>query len=1462
MKDKDMDTNFEKPSILGKPPLKPIRNQPVVRQPTAFISKRSSFSKHRFASQVVEKNAFTKLVTPHSWPQVRQYAFAKPYHVNTPGPSRNSSKHDSPAIPSRTVLETFLNMSPENKAHCEAKAETIHLILTEIKDDIYLTIDACTTVKDILIAIERLQQGNANPLALVAATQQYPNTYYQAQKSHKSYASPSKQSSSTRSYTTSRHKGKELVKPITPLSKSAFEKDSDPEQAQIDKEMQKNLALIAKYFKKIYQPTNNNLGTSSNTKNVGIKGLHGVTIPHVYISDLVLLFYKVTTIFNKVNATRVTTADRVTTVRWIKAKMNHSCDPSWSYGVLVAAVFETKIEEVIINGDSPLPTRSVDGVETPYPPTTVEEKLARKNELKARGHFVRKCRAPKHQDNMNMEEPRRTMPVKDTTSNAMVSQYDGLGNDWIDQAEDRLTNFALLAYASSSSSSSDSKVSSCAYKAGLESIEARLEVYKKNKAIFEDDIKILKLDVMFRDKAITDLRKNFEKAEKERDDLKLTLEKFEGSSKNLSRLLDSQQCDKSKTGLGYDSQGFDIQVKSFKQEESNRYTKYPRKNSQSLREIDGGYVTFGGDPKRGKINDTECVVLSPNFKLLDESQVLLRVPRQNNMYSVKLRNVTPSGGPKSLEDDVANNDGNKCTKVLRKKNKVQDPAKQGDKNDQQKDVRDQEEALRKQFKQEYKRLFGQGEAANINSTNTLNTVSLPIKDVNSSFTTVDPKKERAQRNEFESMFGQDKDDNDNRMFTLVCAAGSTYVYLGGSIPVNAAILSNVDLPIDPPMPDLEDTTDARIFDDVYDDREVFRNKKDERGIVVRNKARLVTQSYTHEEGIDYDEIFAPVARIEAIRKSTTGGCQFLRKRLISWKCKKKTVVANSTTKAEYVATAKKPTESEGFEQIDDFLNANPIRYALTINSTIYTSCIQQFWDSAKVKTMNEDVQTQALIDGKKIIVTEASIRLDIQIQDAKGTACLTNDTIFKELARIREGKGFSEIITPLFETMMVQAPKKVGEGLKVPIDTHHTSIVTQPSSSQPQKKQKSKRIQRKETEKAKTAQAKEIVALKKKVNKLERKKKSRTSGLKRLWKIGSTIRVESSKDKESLGDQEDASKQGRMIDNIDQDEEIALVDETQGRMNEEEMFGVNDLDGDEVIVDVTAGENVKQSTKVVEKEVSTADLVTTAGIVVTTTEDVKVTTSATTSQISKDKLTLAQTLIEIKAAKPKARGVIVQEPKIVEERSKKTQAEVTEGSSKRVGDKLEEDLEVLWSIVKERFKKTMPVDDMDNLLFQTLKIMFEHYAEDNIWRYQQGIVNEFENFAKECRKPKRVKDYAYHKEKMLMCKQVEKGVPLRAEQSEWLDDTDEEIDDQELEAHYSFMDNIQEVHFEQSESISDTYVVENVDSTDSTGMCDNVTRADQNGEECDDEFVVLANLTANLKLDTDENKKIYKNKLS
>ncbi|GJV27280.1 hypothetical protein Tco_1383728 [Tanacetum coccineum] len=265
--------------------------------------------------------------------------------------------------------------------------------------------------------------------------------------------------------------------------------------------------------------------------------------------------------------------------------------------------------EVIVNRDSPPPKRTVDGVEQTYPLTTAEEKLARKNELKAREEIDLKwqmamltMRARRFLNktgkkisangsetirfNKSNKTCKEDVTVETTETKALVAQ-DGLGYDWSDQAEEGPTNFALMAYTSSgssSSSSSDSEVSTCskaclksyetlkehydnltkdfnksqlnvgAYKAGLESVEARLDVYKKNEVVFEEDIKILKLDIMLRDNALTELRKKFEKAEKERDDLKLTLEKFENSSKNLSKL------DKFKTSVGYDTQVVDSQV--------------------------------------------------------------------------------------------------------------------------------------------------------------------------------------------------------------------------------------------------------------------------------------------------------------------------------------------------------------------------------------------------------------------------------------------------------------------------------------------------------------------------------------------------------------------------------------------------------------------------------------------------------------------------------------------------------------------------------------------------------------------------------------------------------------------------------------------------------------------------------------------------------------------------------------
>ncbi|GKF19378.1 hypothetical protein Tco_0068016, partial [Tanacetum coccineum] len=175
----------------------------------------------------------------------------------------------------------------------------------------------------------------------------------------------------------------------------------------------------------------------------------------------------------------------------------------------------------------------------------------------------------------------------------------------------------------------------------------------------------------------------------------------------------------------------------------------------------------------------------------------------------------------------------------------------------------------------------------------------------------------------------------------------------------------------------------------------------------------------------------------------------------------------------------------------------------------------------------------------------------------------------------RGGKGFSGRVTPLFQTMMVQAPKELGgkdfSGRVTPL--FQTMIVQAPEELEPIIDEVvneenipihsndplisgedrsnlnelmelctnlSQRVL--DLDNTKTSQAAEIAKLKERVKKLERRNKSRTSGLKRLTKVGRTTRIESSED-EGLGAQEDASKQGRKIIDLHADEEATLVDE-------------------------------------------------------------------------------------------------------------------------------------------------------------------------------------------------------------------------------------------------------------------------------------------------------------------------------
>ncbi|GJR58133.1 putative ribonuclease H-like domain-containing protein [Tanacetum coccineum] len=477
----------------------------------------------------------------------------------------------------------------------------------------------------------------------------------------------------------------------------------------------------------------------------------------------------------------------------------------------------------------------------------------------------------------------------------------------------------------------------------------------------------------------------------------------------------------------------------------------------------------------------------------------------------------------------------------------------------------------------------EAEATNTNNTNRLNTVSSPVNAASSSFTIVEPGRERGQRNEFESLFGQDKDaSNVYRVFT----------------PVNAATPSNTNYPTDLLMLDLEDTAnlqDTGIFGNAYDNEDVgaevdinnlettmsvspilttrvhkdhpkyqiigemepkkltraldderwveamqeellqfkllnvwtlvdlpygkkaigtklvFRNKKDQKGIVVRNKARLVAQEEevyvsqplgfvdpefpnkvykvekalyglhqahracvkiastpmeTHKplskdaDGTDVDvhlyrfQVQLKASHMHAVkrifrylkgqptlglwypkdspmdliaysdsdysgasldRKSTKGGCRFLGCRLISWQCKKQTIVANSTTEAEYIAASNcyynvVDLLTKAFDvSMFQFLIASIELKGYLINDGYADFVRMLFWNTATSKTINSVKQIHAIVDGKTVVISESSVRSDLLFDDEDGITCLTNDEIFENLTLM----GYEQLSTKL-----------------------------------------------------------------------------------------------------------------------------------------------------------------------------------------------------------------------------------------------------------------------------------------------------------------------------------------------------------------------------------------------------------------------------------------------------------------
>ncbi|GJT69500.1 ribonuclease H-like domain-containing protein [Tanacetum coccineum] len=179
-----------------------------------------------------------------------------------------------------------------------------------------------------------------------------------------------------------------------------------------------------------------------------------------------------------------------------------------------------------------------------------------------RGYFARECRAPRNQGNRNRDAPRRIVLVE-TPANALVVQ-DGLGSSSSSSSNTEVQNCSkecLESYQSLQKQFdqqrevlSKANLEIIAYQLGLESLEARIVLHQKNEVVYEEDIAFLKYDVKVRDNSITELKNQLAEALREKDDLKLKLEKFETSSMKLNKLINSQISVNNKSGVGFDSQ--------------------------------------------------------------------------------------------------------------------------------------------------------------------------------------------------------------------------------------------------------------------------------------------------------------------------------------------------------------------------------------------------------------------------------------------------------------------------------------------------------------------------------------------------------------------------------------------------------------------------------------------------------------------------------------------------------------------------------------------------------------------------------------------------------------------------------------------------------------------------------------------------------------------------------------------
>ncbi|GJU96259.1 putative ribonuclease H-like domain-containing protein [Tanacetum coccineum] len=368
-------------------------------------------------------------------------------------------------------------------------------------------------------------------------------------------------------------------------------------------------------------------------------------------------------------------------------------------------------------------------------------------------------------------------------------------------------------------------------------------------------------------------------------------------------------------------------------------------------------------------------------------------------------------------------------------------------------------------------------------------------------------------------------------------------------------------------------------------------------------------------------------------------------------CKKETVVANSTIEAEYVAASSCYGQVLWIQnQLLDYGAKTTAWNEFSSTMTFAIICLATNQKFNFSKYIFESM-VKNLDNAVKFLMYPRFVQVFLNNQ-LEGM--MTHNTIYIALSHTkkifanmrRQGKDFSSRVTPLFPTIVVQAQEEMGEGSAMPTDSHHTPTITQPSSSQPQRKQKSRRHKEKDTQAPQSSVPSDPINIAD-----EAVTEEPSMQLKELmdFYIKLQQRVLNLENTKTAQAQEIISlkKRGR-IDDIDADKDIYLFNVHR----DEDMFRVNDLEGDEVVVE----------SKVADKDVNlSVDEVTLAQALA----------ALKSAKVSTVILTTAATTIIAVSLRPRAKGIVFHEQE--QEQKQAPTPIVSSQQPRQVKDKAEEE---------------------------------------------------------------------------------------------------------------------------------------------------------------------------------------------